>query len=137
MVPERDLHALAYELAAGVCCPEQADRVLAGLVQSGELVALQGEMWTTRELREREQAMLTLAASRAGERAAPVSEQTLMQAQGETGRELGGAMSEEQREALRSVTGRGGVSVLVGQAGRGRASCYPPHQAPGRRRATR
>jgi hypothetical protein len=72
IVPERDLHARAYELAAGVCRPAQADVVLAGLVQSGELVALQGGMWTTRELREREQAMLTLAASRAsgaGERA--------------------------------------------------------------------
>jgi conjugative relaxase-like TrwC/TraI family protein len=120
MVSERDLHARAYELAAGVCPPEQADRVLDGLMQSGELVALRGGMWTTRELREREQATLTLAASRAGERAVPVSEQTLKEAQRETGRELGGSLSQEQREALGSVTGRGGVSVLVGQAGTGK-----------------
>lgn len=120
VVRERDLHARSYELSAGVCEPAQADRVVAGLEHSGELVALQGGLWTTRELREREQAMLALAASRAGERAVPVSEQTLKRAQREAGREIGGSLSAEQREALETLTGRGGVSVLVGRAGTGK-----------------
>jgi len=120
MVSERDLHARAYELAAGVCAPAHADQVVDGLVQSGELIALEGGSWTTRELREREQATLTIAASRAGERAAPVSEQTLQDARREAGRELGGALSGEQREALATITGSGGVAVLVGQAGTGK-----------------
>ncbi|MCW3020521.1 MAG: TrwC relaxase [Solirubrobacterales bacterium] len=120
MVSERDLHARAYELAAGVCEPAHADRVLDGLVRSGELIELQGGSWTTRELREREQATLTLAASRAQERAAPVTEQTLKEARRDAGRELGGSLSAEQREALETITGQGGVTILLGQAGTGK-----------------
>jgi conjugative relaxase-like TrwC/TraI family protein len=119
-VSDRDLHARAYELAAGVCEPAQADRVLEGLARAGELISLQGGMWTTRELREREQATLAQAQSRAGERVAPVSERTLREAERGAGRELGGSLSEEQCAALRTITGPGGVSVLVGQAGTGK-----------------
>jgi conjugative relaxase-like TrwC/TraI family protein len=119
-VRERDLHARAYELSAGVSPPREADRVLDGLVQSGELVELQGGLWTTRELREREQQTMALAQSRAGERAAPVSEWALSSAERDTTREIGGELSEEQREALRTITGEGGVSILVGQAGTGK-----------------
>jgi conjugative relaxase-like TrwC/TraI family protein len=120
MVRERDLHARAYELSAGVCQPGEADKVLGGLVQSGELVELEGGLWTTRELREREQQTMALAESRAGERAAPVSEHALGAAERETGREIGGELSIEQREALQTITGEGGVSILVGQAGTGK-----------------
>jgi conjugative relaxase-like TrwC/TraI family protein len=120
MVRERDMRARAYELAAGSCEPAQADRIVDGLVRSGELVALQGGMWTTRELREREQSVVAVAESRAGEHAAPVSEHALMSAQREVERELGGPLSVEQREALETITGPGGVSVLVGQAGTGK-----------------
>ena len=89
-------------------------------MQSGELVPLQGGKWTTRELREREQQTLALAKERSGERVAPVSEQTLKEAQQETGREIGAPLTVEQREALQTITGPGGVSVLVGQAGTGK-----------------
>ncbi len=120
MVAERDLHARAYELSAGTCPPAEADRVLEGLVRSGELLALQNGMWTTRDLREREQATLTLAGSRTEERAVPVSESVLREAREGTERGLGGPLSMEQREALQTIAGTGGVSVLVGQAGTGK-----------------
>jgi len=120
MVRDRDLHARAYELAAGVCPPAHADQMFEGLVRSGELIELQGGQWTTRELREREQATLTVAESRANEQAAPVSGQALMQARREAGRELGGSLTGEQRDALETITGTGGVSILVGQAGTGK-----------------
>ena len=119
-VSERDLHARAYELSAGWGPPEQADKVVAQLVQSGELVSLQGGKWTTRELREREQQTLALAKERSGERAAPVSERTLKEAQRKTGRAIGASLTVEQREALQTITGPSGVSVLVGQAGTGK-----------------
>jgi conjugative relaxase-like TrwC/TraI family protein len=119
-VSQRDLHARAYELAVGWGPPEHADRVVEQLVQSGELVPLQGGQWTTRELREREQQTLALAKARSVQRAAPASEQTLKEAQRETGREIGAPLTIEQREALQTVTGLGGVSVLVGQAGTGK-----------------
>ena len=91
-----------------------------GLARSGELVALQGGMWTTRELREREQQTLALAQPARQTRAAPVSEQARGDARREAEREIGGLLSAEQREALETITGAGGVSVLVGQAGTGK-----------------
>jgi conjugative relaxase-like TrwC/TraI family protein len=119
-VSERDLRARAYELSAGVCHPSRADRVVADLARSGELIALEGGLWTTRELREREQATLALATARADERAAPVSEASLRSARLEVQREIGAHLSAEQRQALQTITGPGGVSVLVGQAGTGK-----------------
>jgi conjugative relaxase-like TrwC/TraI family protein len=119
-ISERDLRARAFELSAGICHPAHADRVVAEMVSSGELVALQGGLWTSRELREREQHTLTLAASRAQERAAPVDEATLRDARMEVQREIGAPLLAEQREALETITGRGGVIVLVGQAGTGK-----------------
>jgi ATP-dependent exoDNAse (exonuclease V) alpha subunit len=118
----RELKARAYELAAGVCHPAEADRVLTDLVVSRELIELQGGLWTTRELRELERTTLELAASRSKERAARVSERTLRAARISAQREIGAPLSAEQRDALEWVTGRGGVSVLVGQAGTGKGA---------------
>ena len=119
-VSEREMRARAYELAVGWGRPEQADRVVEGLVRGGELVELADGRWTTRELREREQQMLSVAEERSQERVAPVSEQALREARLQTGREIGGSLSAEQHEALQTITGEGGVSVLVGQAGTGK-----------------
>ena len=49
-----------------------------------------------------------------------MSEQALKEARLQTGREIGGSLTVEQREALQTITGEGGVSVLVGQAGTGK-----------------
>lgn len=119
-VSERDLRARAYELSAGVSHPREADGVVARLARSGELVALHDGRWTTRELREREQRTLDLARSRASERVEPVSETSIREARLEVQRDIGGVMSTEQREAVATITGEGGVSVLVGQAGTGK-----------------
>jgi conjugative relaxase-like TrwC/TraI family protein len=121
-VSDRDLKARAYELAAGICHPARADRVLGELSRTGELVALQGDMWTTRELRELERATLVRAADRAEHPVAPVSDATLRASRVAIQREIGAPLSAEQREALSSVTGPGGVSVLVGQAGTGKGT---------------
>jgi conjugative relaxase-like TrwC/TraI family protein len=120
MVTERDLQARAYELAAGIAHPHEAQQVLADLGHTGELVELHGGMWTTRKLREREQHTVELAASRAQDRTTPVEPATLKQAERETERDLGAPLSAEQREALGTITGHGGITVLVGQAGTGK-----------------
>jgi ATP-dependent exoDNAse (exonuclease V) alpha subunit len=83
-------------------------------------VSLYGGLWTTRELRERERQTLAIAESRAGEPSAPVSKASLKSARRELQREIGVPLSAEQREGLETITGRGGVSVLVGQAGTGK-----------------
>jgi conjugative relaxase-like TrwC/TraI family protein len=120
MITVRELKARAYELSAGVCRPADADRLISDLHRSGELLRLQYGMWTTRSLREREQSTVQIAKARANENAAPVSEQTLRQARREIAREIGGPLTSEQRQALDQITGRGGVTVLVGQAGSGK-----------------
>jgi conjugative relaxase-like TrwC/TraI family protein len=120
MITEHELRARAYELSAGASRPAEADGLVSDLHRSGELVRLEGGMRTTRSLREREQSTVQIAKARAGERAAPVSDQTLRQARRETAREIGGPLTSEQRQALEQITGPGGVSVLVGQAGSGK-----------------
>ena len=120
MITTRELRAKAYELSAGVCRPAQADRLVNDLERSGELIRLEQGMWTTRTLREVEQATISVAEDRAGENAAPVSAEVLKQAQREAAKELHGSLSQEQRQALETITGQGGVSVLVGRAGTGK-----------------
>jgi conjugative relaxase-like TrwC/TraI family protein len=119
-VSDRDVRSRAYELAAGVALPREADQAVADLARSGELVALQDGRWTTRELREREQRTLDLAQSRATEPVAPVTETSVRDGRLEVQRDIGAVMSVEQREAVATLTGEGGVSVLVGQAGTGK-----------------
>ena len=120
IVSERELYATAYELSAGVCHPNQARDLVQDMARTGELVQLQGGKWTTRELREREQQTIATVKQRAGENAAPVREQSLREAEREVAREIGGPLSTEQREALRTITGKGGVSTLIGHAGTGK-----------------
>jgi len=119
-VTDCELSARSYELAAGVVHPREADNVVSDLARSGELVALAGSRWTTRELRERERATLERAESRASEHATPITDEAMRQARLEAGREIGAPLSAEQREALDTITGVGGITVLVGQAGTGK-----------------
>jgi hypothetical protein len=120
MVTKRELRAKAYELSAGVGRPAEADRLVDDLARSGELLQLEDGTWTTRHLREQEQTTIEIAEQRAKERAAPVSEDELKQARREIGREIKGSLTQEQREALDTITGPGGMSVLVGRAGTGK-----------------
>ncbi|HEY5045208.1 MAG TPA: MobF family relaxase [Solirubrobacteraceae bacterium] len=120
MVTKRELRAKAYELSAGAGRPADADRLVDDLARSGELLQLEDGTWTTRHLREQEQATLEIAKGRANEHAAPVSEDSLKQARREIGKEIKGSLTQEQREALETITGPGGVSVLVGRAGTGK-----------------
>ncbi len=120
MVNERELYATAYELSAGVCHPNEAQTIVKDLARSGELIQLQGGKWTTRQLREREQQTIVTVKDRASQNTAPVSEQSLQQAERDAQREIGAPLSQEQREALRTITGTGGVTTLIGHAGTGK-----------------
>jgi conjugative relaxase-like TrwC/TraI family protein len=120
MITTHELHSKAYELSAGVCRPADADKLVNDLAREGELVELEDGTWTTRQLRELEQATIDIAHARASENAAPVSARSLKQARREIGKEIKGSLTQEQREALQTITGQGGVSVLVGRAGTGK-----------------
>jgi len=119
-VSERDLWARAWELSAGACRPEQARGVVEDLIGRGELIGLEDGSWTTRELRQLEQQTVELAESRSAEAGAPVSRQSVQRARAGVEVRVGGRLSAEQERALDVVTGRGGVAVLVGQAGTGK-----------------
>jgi conjugative relaxase-like TrwC/TraI family protein len=120
MITGRELRAKAYELSAGVCRPAQADRLVNELARSGELVRLKDRTWTTRRLREMEQSTVEIAERRASENTARVSESSLKQARHEIGREIKGSLTQEQKQALQTITGPGGITVLVGRAGAGK-----------------
>src|ERR1700691_2121118 len=119
-VSERELYATAYEASACVCHPSEAQTVVKDLARSAELIQLRDGKWTTRQLREREQRTLATVKQRASQNAAPVREQSLREAERDVAREIGGPLSKEQREALQSITGAGGITTLIGQAGTGK-----------------
>lgn len=119
-IEDRELRAKAYELSAGVCRPGEADELVAELERSGQLIRLEGGHWTTRRLREMEQATLERVERSAREELSPVKEESLRRARREAMRELRGPLTAEQREALETITGPGGVAVLVGRAGTGK-----------------
>ena len=54
MINRHELQAKAYELSAGVCRPEEADRLIVELQRSGELLCLEDGTYTTKRLRELE-----------------------------------------------------------------------------------
>ena len=120
MISTRELRAKAYELSAGACRPQEADKLIEDLSRSGELVRLEERMWTTRRLRNMEKLTVETAERRARHNIAPVSEQSLKQARREIGKKIHGSLTTEQREALETITDRGATSVLVGRAGTGK-----------------
>jgi conjugative relaxase-like TrwC/TraI family protein len=120
MIQTRELEARAFELAAGVERPEAAREHLSALQQSGELVELEGGWWTSRELRELEQHALGTARDRSGERVGVASVGAREAGLEAAAARHGHTLTEEQARALETITGPGGVVVLVGEAGTGK-----------------
>jgi conjugative relaxase-like TrwC/TraI family protein len=119
-IEDRELRAKAYEISAGACRPHEADELIAELERSGQLVRLEGGLWTTRRLREMEEATLERAERSTSKDLAPIEDRSLKQARRELGKEIQGSLSAEQREALETITGPGGITVLIGRAGTGK-----------------
>ena len=120
MVTRQELEARALEIAAGVEPAAQAAERLEELSREGELVELDGGWWTTRELRELEQRTLATVLERSAETTAVASPLARAEAAELAGERVGGSLSDEQQHALELVTGPGGVTVLVGEAGTGK-----------------
>jgi conjugative relaxase-like TrwC/TraI family protein len=120
MVEQRVLDARALELVAGSERPERAREHIDVLSRSGELVELEGGLFTTRELRELERRTLATLADRTTDRVGVVTEQARETAVEHAQDRLGASLSGEQNEALEVVTGPGGVVTLLGEAGTGK-----------------
>ena len=120
MINTHELHAKAYELRAGVCRPAEADQLIVEFERSGELLATGG-----RHLDD--QAAARNGAGHDHDRSAPRRRHgrprhrpSPRSRHASEGPQLKGALSQEQREALETITGPGGVVMLVGQAGTGK-----------------
>ena len=99
---ERDLTRARMSWRPGDARPREARRrSSADLTRAGELVELEGGMWTTRELRELEQRTLALAETARSERAAPVTPSRRCARRAGAAREIGGAA--ERRAARRAA----------------------------------
>jgi conjugative relaxase-like TrwC/TraI family protein len=120
MVTRQELEARALEIGAGAGPAGQAVERLEELSRTGELVELDGGWWTTRELRELEQRTLATVIERSNATTAVASPLARAEALERAGEPLGGSLSDEQQQALDLVTGPGGVTVLVGEAGTGK-----------------
>ena len=120
MVTRQELEARALEIGAGAGPAAQATERLDELSRTGELVELDGGWWTTRELRDLEQRTLATVIERSTEQTAVVSPLARTEAAQHAGERAGGSLSDEQQQALELVTGPGGVTVLVGEAGTGK-----------------
>jgi conjugative relaxase-like TrwC/TraI family protein len=120
MVTRAELEARALEIGAGAGPAVQAAERLEELSRTGELVELDGGWWTTSELRDLEQRTLATVIDRSAEATAVTSPLARAEAAERAGERLGGSLSDEQRQALELVTGLGGVTVLVGEAGTGK-----------------
>ncbi len=120
MVTRQELEARALEIGTGVEPAERAIERVGELARDGELVELENGLWTTRELREIELTALATVMERSEETAAVISSEARDEAAERAGERVGGSLSEEQERALELLTGRGGVSVLVGEAGTGK-----------------
>ena len=120
MVTRQELEARALEVGAGAGPAALSDERLEGLSQTGELVELESGWWTTRELRDLEQRTLTIVLGRSGETTAVASPIACIEAVQRAGERLSGSLTDEQQQALELLTGPGGVTVLVGEAGTGK-----------------
>jgi conjugative relaxase-like TrwC/TraI family protein len=117
--------ALVYEAAAGRISPDQAAQLLARMSETGELIALEGGRVTSREIRDAERHVMTIAAAAAGR--AP--DEALIV--GKSDRDAGVRAAEialgdgmqldaEQRDALELLLSPAGWACLTGRAGTGK-----------------
>ena len=121
MIDERELRAKAYELAAGACRPRRGRR-------ADRRPARDPASWSgsrTASGRPAACARWSRPRSRSPSAAPPRAPRHSVsgpckQARREIGKEIHGSLTAEQREALETITGPGGISLLVGRAGTGK-----------------
>jgi conjugative relaxase-like TrwC/TraI family protein len=119
--------ALVFEAAAGRLSAEEAARLLARMEcpKGGELLTLAGGRVTSREIRELEQQVMSVAVRAAGEGAedpAPVGTSDREAGLGAAEAALGDGkrLDREQREAFELLVGGAGWACLSGRAGTGK-----------------
>ncbi|MBA3808232.1 MAG: relaxase domain-containing protein [Solirubrobacterales bacterium] len=117
---ERELRASILEQGVGQVSPERVSDHAQELIASGEVIELEGERMTTREIRRMEQTIQARVTEMAASTGASVAELARALAAGEVAERIGGTLSIEQQKAVEVIVGRERAAVLIGQAGAGK-----------------
>ena len=117
---ERELRASILEQGVGQLSPERVSDHAQELIASGDVIELEGERMTTREIRQMERAIQARFAEMAASTGAAVNEQARALAAGEVAERIGGKLSIEQQKAVEVLAGGEHAAILVGQAGAGK-----------------
>jgi conjugative relaxase-like TrwC/TraI family protein len=114
------LRAVAMEQSAGELGPEEALGVTRAMVGERRILTLEGGRMTTLAVRAQEQAIERRAAVLAEDHGRDAGEVARTLAGDQVAERIGAPLSQEQAEALRTLTGPERLSVLVGPAGTGK-----------------
>jgi conjugative relaxase-like TrwC/TraI family protein len=117
---ERELRASVLEQGVGELTPERVSEHARELIASGEVIELEGERMTTREIRRMERTIQARVAEMAGSTGAAVTVEARTVAAGEVAERIGSTLSVEQQQALELLGGQERAAVLIGQAGAGK-----------------
>jgi conjugative relaxase-like TrwC/TraI family protein len=114
--------AIVYEIAPMGMSVEDANRLLRQMEQAGELIALEGGRVTTREIRQLERTVLSIATAAASRPGARVSSRALSHGIDAAQRKLGPEkpLDEEQLRAIEQQTRGTAWGTLTGFAGTGK-----------------
>jgi conjugative relaxase-like TrwC/TraI family protein len=121
-VPLQTARAIAFEVAPMGLSLRQANDLLADMQRSGEVIALEDGLVTTRKIRDLELQVIGVAIRAASTPAQPLSERACSQAIEAANRALGAGKSldPDQREAIDTLTQGNGWAALTGRAGTGK-----------------
>lgn len=120
-VDERELRSVALEQAAGSGLrPDDALAAVSELRRTGAVIALEGDRFTTRAIRDRERRIESGIARLASDPGRAVGGLSREAAAAVTAERLGHPLSQEQRDAVHVLTGPSRAAVLVGPAGTGK-----------------
>ncbi|HWJ50642.1 MAG TPA: AAA family ATPase, partial [Solirubrobacteraceae bacterium] len=117
---ERELRASILEQGVGQLSPERVSDHARELIASGDVIELEGERMTTKEIRRMEQAIQARVTEMATSTGTAVDEHARTLAAGEVAERIGSELSIEQRQAVEVLAGEERAAVLVGQAGAGK-----------------
>ena len=120
MFEARMLRAVALEQTAGELSPEEALAVTREMVGERRILTLEGGRMTTLAVRAQEQAIERRAGTLSEPAGRDVGEQARANASREVAERIAAPLSREQEQALRTVTGRERIALVIGPAGTGK-----------------
>jgi conjugative relaxase-like TrwC/TraI family protein len=116
----QELRAVALEQSTGEMPPDMALSVIRDMLSDRQILTLEGGRMTTLKVRAQEQAIERRAATLARLAGRDVGDTARQNATREVAERIGAPLSQEQQDALRTLTGPERAAVLVGPAGAGK-----------------